>query len=58
MVELIIDHPKVRDSLECPTCQGYKEKDLIVCWSCYRKYSLRYGNAACETIIDDTENRL
>lgn len=50
-----IDHPKLRNSEECPTCHGHKDKNLVTCWPCYRKYGLRYGNAEIEKIIDKVE---
>ncbi len=54
-MELIIDHPKIRESEVCPTCQGKKETGLVVCWSCYRKYGLRNGNIEIEQVIDKVE---
>ena len=52
------DYPYVRSSNECPLCPEYKETGLVVCWSCYRSYSLRYGNPEAELLLDEAEARL
>lgn len=53
-----MDYPHVRSSTACPLCQGRKEVGLVACWSCYRAYSLRYGNAEAEALIEQAEARL
>ncbi len=58
MKKIEIDHPKVRNSETCPTCQGHKDQGLVTCWPCYRKYGLRNGNLNVETIIDKAEIRI
>ena len=52
------DYPHVRSSGVCPLCGGHKETGLVVCWSCYRAYDLRYGNAEAEALIEQVEERL
>ena len=50
-----IDHPKVRASTTCPLCHGQKATGLVVCWSCYSKRRLKYGNPNAEATIDRAE---
>jgi hypothetical protein len=46
-----MDYPQVRSSTICPLCSAHKEAGLAACWSCYRSYGLRYGNAEAEAVI-------
>ena len=39
-----LDFPNVRAQAVCPLCQNQKEVGLLVCWPCYHKHELRYGN--------------
>ena len=38
------DFPLVRAQLRCPLCQGAKQAGALVCWPCYRRYEMRYGD--------------
>lgn len=38
-----MDYPNVRTMNYCPICESDKDYGLIACWTCYRKYGLRYG---------------
>ena len=58
MVKVEIDHPRVRASVECPVCSGYKAPGLIVCWPCFRNLNLRFGNPEVERIVDLSEAAL
>ena len=53
------DHPHTREHGRCPTCHNFKQRGLLVCWTCYRALGLR---DACPpfvaAILDDTENTL
>ena len=49
------DYTHVRSSNVCPLCRGRKETSLVACWSCYRAYGLRYGNAEAEALIGQAE---
>jgi hypothetical protein len=51
------DYPYVRTSNVCPLCLEYKETGLVACWSCYRSYSLRYGNLEVQLKLDEAEAR-
>jgi hypothetical protein len=37
----IVDHPFLRESPTCPTCNNRKDRGLLVCWTCYRALDLR-----------------
>lgn len=37
------DYPLVRGSLRCPSCRGYKDSGLVLCWSCYGRLNARNG---------------
>jgi hypothetical protein len=52
-----LDYPKVRAQTVCPLCQGAKETGLLVCWLCYHKHELRYGNPKAETVIAHSEHK-
>jgi hypothetical protein len=52
------DHPRVRASLICPVCEQAKDYGLVVCWPCYRKHGLRYGNPVVDDILDRIERLL
>lgn len=53
-----MDYPNVRASEMCPLCHEGKDRDSLVCWSCYRLHDLRYGNRNMEIIIESAEERL
>lgn len=53
-----MDYPNIRASKICPLCRKDKEQDLLVCWTCFRKYKMRYGNPAAESLIDQVEAEL
>ena len=55
-MEIRIDHPKIRASMVCPACKGQKAVSLVVCWECYHKTQIRYGNPRIEAILDKIEN--
>ncbi len=55
---MIMDYPNVRANVLCPLCFGGKEKDLLVCWSCYREHRLRDGNPEAEQFIKSAEDNL
>lgn len=50
-----MNHPLTRKSHACPLCDGPKDIGLIACWSCYREYRLRNGNADAEAMIAQHE---
>jgi hypothetical protein len=55
----IIDHPNVRESASCPTCNRPKDQGLLVCWDCYRKLDIRNGlTPAIALIIENAEEEL
>ena len=53
-----MDYPKVRASKICPLCHQGKEQNLLVCWVCYHKHLMRYGNPTAERLISQAESRL
>lgn len=53
-----MDYPHVRSSTICPLCQEHKDAGLVVCWSCYRTWNLRYGNAEAESLLGHAEAKL
>lgn len=53
-----MDNPRVRMQIICPVCDGSKDRGLVACWPCFRKYDMRNGNPVCEEIIRDRENEL
>jgi len=53
-----MDYPNVRSSTICPLCGEEKEAGLIVCWACYRKHEVRYGNPEVESLLNHAENEL
>jgi len=53
-----IDYPHVRSSVLCPLCEQQKDIGSLVCWSCYRAYDLRYGNAEADLAIQQVEDEL
>jgi hypothetical protein len=54
-VEIKLDHPHIRALIVCPLCQGQKDKELLVCWPCFRRDRMRYGNPTVEAILDKLE---
>lgn len=54
----IIDHPKLRDSLICPTCGDPKDAGLLVCWDCYRELDFRNGMSRETAALLDLKERL
>jgi hypothetical protein len=52
------DNTLVRAAHECPICYGDKPVGNVACWSCYRTFDMRYGNAIADQIIRNTEDRL
>lgn len=45
------DNPRVRASIACPLCGGFKSQGLVACWPCYRSNGLKYGNPEAEAKI-------
>lgn len=53
-----MDHHNVRSSIICPVCGREKQAGLMVCWYCYRRHEMRYGNKEVEMLIEKAEDRL
>jgi hypothetical protein len=53
-----IDHPKTRAGVVCPVCKTHKTVGLVVCWECYRRHNLRYGNPEIDAILDKWERSI
>ena len=52
------DFPLVRAQLRCPLCQGEKQSGALVCWPCYHRYEMRYGDDFAISIVASKENCL
>ena len=57
-LKIVMDHPHLRAGHICPLCDGVKDSGLVCCWLCFRKYDLRSGNEAAESMIDAKEHEL
>jgi len=55
---MTLDHPLIRARRVCPACDKPKEPGLEVCWPCYRKYRMRYGNRAIEDALAQIEHQM
>jgi hypothetical protein len=53
-----VDFPLVRAQFLCPLCQGEKAAGLLVCWPCFRRCELKYGNPQAEAEIARYELKL
>jgi hypothetical protein len=45
------DYPKLRQSLQCPACDEAKLKGCVVCWACYGRLGMRFGNPIAERML-------
>lgn len=54
----MLDHPLIRALPSCIVCDDPKEAGNLVCWPCYRKHDMHYGNSAIETALDAIEARM
>ncbi len=52
------DHPQLRKGELCVLCTKRKDAGPLVCWECYRKHEMRYGNEKVERILDACEGDL
>lgn len=52
------DFPNTRRNTVCPLCAGHKDRGLVACWVCYRKYDMRNGSQAAEDKIATFEAML
>ena len=55
---MTLDHPHIRALLYCQACDNPKEPQHLLCWRCYRRHDMRYGNAAVEACLDEIEANL
>ena len=55
---MTLDHPNIRQSSYCPLCQLGKDTGMLVCWSCYRRHGMKYGNPDIECYLDNFECQL
>jgi hypothetical protein len=53
-----LDTTHVRQGSTCPLCNRLKDVGLIVCWPCYKRHAMKYGNPRCEAIIAEREEAL
>ena len=56
-MNMTLDHPNLRASLDFPLCRGFKDEALVVCWPCYRS-GFGYGLPEMVQIVDLEEARL
>ena len=52
------DRPRLRAIGSCPICHKDKDCGQVVCWPCYRKQGLKWGNPKVEEILDQWEKNL
>jgi ribosomal protein L37AE/L43A len=44
------DYPNVRGSHTCVKCDGFKEQELLLCWSCHHAETRLYGGSYSEAV--------
>jgi hypothetical protein len=41
-MKVIVDYPKLRETVGCPLCGNPKSKGIVICWTCNGHLKARY----------------
>jgi len=52
------DYENCRDSERCPVCGRDKDRGLLACWACFKRYDMRNGlTNAIRRLLEQAEAR-